>query len=77
MDVDSDLKTDRFVREKPHNPDDIDVQYPDRIKTLQLIHAAILFPEMLTLLCKFNLFYELEVKIHFQIRDLTGEDEVV
>ena len=46
MDVDSDLKTDRFVREKPHNPDDIDVQYPDRIKTL-LIQAAILFPETL------------------------------
>lgn len=58
MDVDSDLKTDRFVREKPHNPDDIDVQYPDRIKTL-LIQAAILFPETLTLLHKFNLFYEL------------------
>ena len=58
MDVDSDLKTDRFVREKPHNPDDIDVQYPDRIKSL-LIQTAILFLEKLCLSHKFNLFYEL------------------
>ena len=58
MDVDSDLKTERFVREKPHNPDDIDVQYPDRIKSL-LIQTAILFLEKLSLPHKFNLFYEL------------------
>ena len=59
MDVDSDLKTERFVREKPHNPDDIDVQYPDRIKSL-LIQTAILFLEKLSLSHKCNIFYELQ-----------------